>query len=114
MRHRFSCVLPYNLSIIYPDNVLASIVRYNVDKCHIENIMAAVAQDPLKQQRVLTRRTLKEELLRCIHSYNLLHYHITVAHTINYAESKCYLVRTRLLHEPVFSQIPVWDSRLWR
>lgn len=56
MRHGFSYVLPHNLSIIYPDNVLTFIVRYDVGKRHINcEGHNAVALALLKQQNVPTR-----------------------------------------------------------
>lgn len=108
-------MLPYNLSIIHPDNISTFIVRFDVDECHINckehgSGSAATTEHPDK----MPEHKLTEVLLHAfffffftIHSLNLYIFndHITVSLNINYAWGNCYLVHITL------TQTPVWESR---
>lgn len=122
MRHGFSCVLPYNLSIIYPDNISTFIVRYDVDKCHINwkdhNAHEGLCcNNSTSRQDEIVPEQVNSSTATCIftiHSLNayIFNNHTTVSLNINYEWGKCYLVHTTLtLSTPVFHQIPVWGSR---
>lgn len=113
MRYGLCCVLPHNLSIIYPDSILTLTVRYDVDKCHVNGkdlngCSRSGSADCLQ--------SIHWSTATCIFTNNSLNpyifnYHIPVSLNINYAERNCYLVHTRLTPSiPVFHQSLVWDK----